>query len=76
MPWLRLPTEKPRAKVRNLFRQRCKEGDPDCRCTTMNSKMSHLDNLVNENSEIRKSEVDPILILEHRRTVLARFWTT
>ena len=29
----------------------------------------------NENSEIRKSKVDPILILEHRTTVLARFWT-
>ena len=39
------------------------------------SKMSHIDNLNHENSEFRKSKVDPILILEHRRTVLARFWT-
>ena len=31
--------------------------------------------IYHENSEIRKSKVDPILILDHRRTILARFWT-
>ena len=73
MPWLRLPTEKSPAKAWNIFRERG-EGGPRLSTYSWVPKC-HILIILNVNSEFRKSKVDPIFILDRRRTFLARFWT-